>query len=581
VPQVHDVLIVGVGSIGERHLRCFLASERARVSFVEVNASLRAFIAERYPGTTAHESLEAALAQSIEAAVIATPAPLHVPQAMQLAERGVHLLIEKPLSVGLDGIDALIELVARKHITSAVAYVMRANPTLAEMRDQVISGRFGKPLELIVVSGQNFPFYRPAYRDTYYARRESGGGAVQDALTHVLNAGEWLAGEIDRVVADAAHLVLPGVDVEDTVHVLARHGDVLASYSLNQHQAPNETTITVVCERGTLKAEMHANRWRFMERPGDVWTDYQLPSRDRDAPFIAQANAFLDAVEGKAAPLCSLEEGAATLRANVAILKSTQTAGWVLTREKEGKSMDSARMAEEYERNGCVRMKQFFDAGTLASVRQALDRYVSEIAPGLPEGDRTFEADRVTVRNLWRMDQHDPFFAALAARDEIVSVVRHLVHGQPVLMAVETFNKPARVGSGVPPHQDNAYFCQSPPDVLTIWIAMDAATEANGPIFYLKGSHRARTLPHRPSGVAGNSMGLAKMPSYEETDVLRGTLDAGDAIIHHCETIHWSARNQTDHPRCGLLMVFRGAHTVHDPKMKEAYDAARAAVATS
>ena len=45
------------------------------------------------------------------------------------------------------------------------------------------------------------------------------------------------------------------MDVEDTVHVLARHGDVLASYSLNQHQAPNEVTLTVVCERGTVRWE--------------------------------------------------------------------------------------------------------------------------------------------------------------------------------------------------------------------------------------------------------------------------------------------------------------------------------------
>ena len=51
-----------------------------------------------------------------------------------------------------------------------------------------------------------------------------------------------------------------------------------------------------------------------------------------------------------------------------------------------------------------------------------------------------------------------------------------MVHGEPVSMGVETFNKPAKVGSGVPPHQDNAYFCLTPPDALTIWIALDAAT---------------------------------------------------------------------------------------------------------
>jgi ectoine hydroxylase-related dioxygenase (phytanoyl-CoA dioxygenase family) len=232
----------------------------------------------------------------------------------------------------------------------------------------------------------------------------------------------------------------------------------------------------------------------------------------------------------------------------------------------------------DYERDGCIRVRGFLDAALLQDVRRRLDHYMREIAPVVPEGDRTFEPDGVTVRNLWRMEQHDPYFADFAKRPAVIEPVTKLVHGEPVLMAVETFNKPARVGSGVPPHQDNAYFCRTPPDVLTIWIAMDAATEANGPIFYLKGSQR-QMHAHRPSGVAGNSMGLAKMPQHADADVFRGTLEAGDALIHHCQTIHWSAPNKTDHARCGLLMVFRGAHTVHDPELKAAYDAARAVVA--
>ena len=233
---------------------------------------------------------------------------------------------------------------------------------------------------------------------------------------------------------------------------------------------------------------------------------------------------------------------------------------------------------EDYERDGCMRVRRFLDANLLQEVRRRLDHYMREIAPAVPEGDRTFEPDGVTVRNLWQMEQHDPYFADFAKRPAVIELVARLVHGEPVLMAVETFNKPARVGSGVPPHQDNAYFCQAPPDVLTIWIAMDAATEANGPIFYLKGSQRGMH-PHRPSGVAGNSMGLAKMPQHADADVFRGTLEAGDALIHHCQTIHWSAPNKTDRARCGLLMVFRGAHTRHDPELKAAYDAARAVVA--
>jgi len=163
----------------------------------------------------------------------------------------------------------------------------------------VLSGRFGKPVEIVAVCGQHFPTYRPAYRETYYVDRATGGGAIQDALTHILNVGEWLVGPIERLVADAAHRVLAGVTVEDTVHVLTRHGDVLGSYSLNQHQAPNEVTMTVICERGTVRWETHAQRWRWMMHPDDLWHDEPHEPQPRDAMFVTQANRFLDAVEGR------------------------------------------------------------------------------------------------------------------------------------------------------------------------------------------------------------------------------------------------------------------------------------------
>ena len=129
-------------------------------------------------------------------------------------------------------------------------------------------------------------------------------------------------------MADAAHQMLEGVTVEDTVHVLARHGRVLACYSLNQHQAPNESTITVVCEHGTVRSETHRNRWRWMTQPDEPWHDEPVTPLSRDDLFICQANAFLDAMEDRAPPLCSLEEGIQTLRVNLAALASIEQQTW-------------------------------------------------------------------------------------------------------------------------------------------------------------------------------------------------------------------------------------------------------------
>ena len=328
LPSSARVVVIGAGSIGERHLRCFGSTGRATVSFVEPKTDLRNEIAARYPSAQPLESLDQALAEEFDVAIIATPAPLHVAQATAFVERGTHVLIEKPLSVEEAGVQQLARLAEERSRTVGVAYVYRAHPVRNEMREAIASGRFGRPVELVAVCGQHFPFYRPAYRQTYYTRHETGGGAVQDALTHIVNAGEWLAGPVTRLVADAQHCVLEGVEVEDTVHVLARQGEVVASYSLNQHQAPNETTITVICERGTARFEMHACRWRECTPPGSDWVDHPRPPLERDELFIRQASSFLDAVATRSPPACNLAAGLQTLKVNRAILASVKSARW-------------------------------------------------------------------------------------------------------------------------------------------------------------------------------------------------------------------------------------------------------------
>ena len=338
------LLIVGVGSIGERHVRTFQATGRVRVSICEVDQNLGRRVARQYGIDEVYADLDAALEGRPDAAVIATPAHLHVPMACTLASAGTHLLIEKPLSTNLGGIDRLAKILKKKQLVAAVAYVHRAQPSLAAMRQAIRENRFGRPAEMVVVAGQHFPTYRPAYRDIYYRDRAAGGGAIQDALTHLINAGEWLLGPIHRIVADAAHQVLDGVAVEDTVHVCARHGDALASYSLNQYQAPNETTMTVVCQQGTARFEMHRQRWAWIAKPDGPWHEESCGELSRDELFVGQANAFLDAVAGQTSPLCDLQEGLQTLRCNLAILESVEQGAWTdIGRFQEPTLSDSGR----------------------------------------------------------------------------------------------------------------------------------------------------------------------------------------------------------------------------------------------
>jgi len=241
------------------------------------------------------------------------------------------------------------------------------------------------------------------------------------------------------------------------------------------------------------------------------------------------------------------------------------------------KPIEATEVLKDYERDGVALVRGLLSAEEVGVIRDELDRYIREDLASKPVDARTLEADDKTVRNLWRLEIHNVFFRDFAARGDLRDLIAPLVRGEPVLAGVETFNKPARIGSGVPPHQDNAYFCQTPPDMLTVWIAIDAVTAANGPVTYVKGSHRLGPLPTKPSGVRGNSIGLAGMPETSEDDLLVALLEPGDATIHHCDTIHYSAPNTTDYPRLGFLLVFRGGHTTTDPALKATYSAAVAA----
>lgn len=329
MPEMQQsVLVVGVGSIGERHVRCFAHTGRARLWICEPNEELRRHVADAYPVDRAEASLESFHDSLPDAAVICTPAPLHIPLARKLAARGVHLLIEKPLSLTTEGIHDLAREASRHRLTVAVAYVLRNHPALAGMREALYGGRFGRPRQVVFQSGQHFPFYRPAYREIYYASHASGGGAIQDALTHGVNAVEWLVGPLTSLVADAAHQLLADVQVEDTVHVLGRHSDVLASYSLNQFQAPNETTWTVVCERATLRCCLHRAEWEWQSQPDGHWHSGGKFRLERDDLFTAQAHGFLNAVEHAQPVGCSLAEGLQTVKVTQAILRSVEQQQW-------------------------------------------------------------------------------------------------------------------------------------------------------------------------------------------------------------------------------------------------------------
>ena len=329
------ILIVGVGSIGERHTRCFSDIQGVDVGICDLDIELVEEVGEKYGIGEIGGGIDEMDISSFDAAVICTPANTHIPIARMLSNYDLHLLIEKPLSTSIDGVEDIIEISENSQKIVSVGYVFRSDEVLVSMREALMSGKFGVALHIIGSAGHFFPFYRPKYNETYYVDREQGGGAVQDAMTHMINAAEWLVGPVTKLVADVEHKFLKNSNVEDTVNVITRHEEVLGSYSLNQYQMPNETVLTVICSEGSLRYEKNLGRWLSSTVPGQDWkvefsggtiiSGQKLP----DGPFITQARSFINAINNGGEPVCSLREALQTLKVDLAILKSGSDGIWI------------------------------------------------------------------------------------------------------------------------------------------------------------------------------------------------------------------------------------------------------------
>ena len=118
----------------------------------------------------------------------------------------------------------------------------------------------------------------------------------------------------------------------------------------------------------------------------------------------------------------------------------------------------------------------------------------------------------------------------------------------------------------MPAHQDMPYWPFEPYELVSAWIALDDSTIQNGCVRYVAGSHKLGMLPHAPSGVVGNSLGVmedARVAVLEERPV---EVRRGSVILHHSLTVHRSEANQSDKPRRGLIYVYMSERVrVTDP----------------
>jgi predicted dehydrogenase len=298
-------LVVGYGSIGKRHVN-ILKLLYPDILIVIVSKHKGNEKAMHNGGNDVEqfvETLDEALNFKPLFAIIANPSSLHLNVSTVLAREGVHLLIEKPLSNGLSGIDELLKVCRSRKLCLHIGYNLRFLPTLQYFRSQLHDGRIGRILSVRCEVGQALPLWRPNqdYKDTVSAQKKLGGGVLLE-LSHEIDYLRWIFGEIVEVTALVHKQSSLEIDVEDTAMLLLKsmydqNGDeILISLNMDFTRYDATRKCTVIGEKGTLSWDGIAGIVTAFDNEKAEWKQLFIDNPDRDLTYRLEIQHFVNSI---------------------------------------------------------------------------------------------------------------------------------------------------------------------------------------------------------------------------------------------------------------------------------------------
>lgn len=320
-------MIAGAGSIGRRHLRNLLAlGERDILLFRTRQGTLPEDDLSAFP---VEVNLGAALAQRPQAVIVSNPTSLHLEIAIPAAQGGCHLLLEKPISHTMEGIDELEKAARRSGAKILVGYQFRFHPGLRYIKDLLSTTAIGRPLSARAHWGEYLPGWHPweDYRNSYSARPDLGGGVIL-TLSHPLDYLLWLLGPVEGLTALAGKLGNLEMQVEDTAEIGLRFTNgALGSVHLDYNQRPASHWMEIIGTHGTIQWDNADGAVRVFREGNREWEVVSPPvGFERNELFLAQMRHFLSVARGETQPSCSLEDGAMALELALKALESAKRA---------------------------------------------------------------------------------------------------------------------------------------------------------------------------------------------------------------------------------------------------------------
>lgn len=319
-----NILIIGSGGMGRRHLKAFSEAGAALHCFDVDPSRVKAVVAD-FPMVKGHSRLEDIPVESLHGAVIVSPTDTHMHYAAWCAEGSLPFLVEKPISNRVEGVQEVIERVRKSRLAAGVAYPRRNSAAVRRMKTLVANGFIGELKAIHSVFSQDFRKYRPDYRETYYARLATGGGLLMDALSHHVDLVTHFGGEVKSVASMSDRSVFEGCEGEDSAVVILRfRNGILGSVTGNQFQKPNVDRIELIGTSGSLAYERVTGilSWNHSDKP--AW-EHERVDGNWDAVVRNQAAAFLLALDpdgSREALPTTLEEALHSLKVVLAARES-------------------------------------------------------------------------------------------------------------------------------------------------------------------------------------------------------------------------------------------------------------------
>ncbi len=301
--------MIGVGVMGAHHARVYGELPKAQLVAVADAEEARLADVRWSEGVRAYQDYGKMLAEeALDAVSIAVPTRLHIGVALACIERGVPLLVEKPLAADLDECVQLKEAAERASVSMMVGHIERFNPVVLAAREWV---REGKPGRIHEARMQRIgPFY-DRMRDV---------GVVHDLATHDIDILRVLFDcEVERVSAE----VQSGVRTpyEDSLSAVLRlTSGIVASLEVNWLSPSKFRGFSLLCDQGTLVGH-YIPQTLTLELPSGESENIPL---EHSEPLRAELEAFLSVARTNEPPAITADDAIAAMRVVEALIESAK-----------------------------------------------------------------------------------------------------------------------------------------------------------------------------------------------------------------------------------------------------------------